>query len=106
MMHEQGMASLHAGLIERARPRPASAPSVVPLVQRQADPARIMPRLRAELAAAAPQPAEEPPRRYALTVRVEPEVRRDLARLTARTGRTTQAVLHRALQAMLAETRD
>lgn len=100
-MFEQSMASLHAGLIERAQPRSTNTHSVVSLVTRANDPARITPKLRAGLVQAPIQRMPESPRRYALTVRVEPKIRRALASLTKRTGRTTQSVLHDALQSML-----
>ena len=111
-MHHSGIAPLHAGLIERARPRPTLTPGGIPLAPRASETPILqkvppsgerigpVPFLAADASAALPQvqPHPRPPRkRYGLTVRVGPDMRAELAALTDQTGLTLQSILHTAV---------
>ncbi|MEM7060569.1 MAG: hypothetical protein AAF557_23565 [Pseudomonadota bacterium] len=97
------IASLHAGLIERARPakepigilklRAASAPP-----PKVAGPVEILQARIEEPSTAVAMPSR---RRYGLTLRVEQDMRRQLAKFTDQTGRTLQSVLYAALSSYL-----
>jgi hypothetical protein len=127
MNMESLTASLHSGLIQRARPKvvplredagPGRA-AVVPL--RASDIARARPAAaplasverplapRAEVVCgsrAGAFPAEPAPfRRFGLTVRVGESLREMLLESRSRTGRTTQSILHDALVDYLARIR-
>ena len=114
MSLESGTASLHAGMIERARPRREAlddpfAP-VRPVKEQGAipplDPARERPvfGLRRVQPVSAPETASPVPtgRRYGLTVRVHADLRERLRQFGQMTGRTNQSILHEALEARLA----
>lgn len=107
MTLETGMASLHAGLILRARPVAARPPE---------RPERTVQPLRADLVRrVAPPPAPVaklvafsrshamPRQRFGLTVRVGQGLHGMLFRTRRRTGQTTQDILHAALVRYLAE---
>ena len=85
--------SLHAGLIQRSRP--VQSPPAVRIVAKAAIdlPTRIVP---------AKRPAA-PSRRFGLTVRVEPELRRRLLEEKRERGTTQQDILHKALAQYLGE---
>jgi hypothetical protein len=128
MNMESLTASLHGGLIQRARP--AKAPplredaggkraSVVPLrpgdiARARPAPASLVDIHRPAIAhvlagavpavepAAGPAAAVPPSRRFGLTVRVGAELRERLGHARERTGRTGQCILHDALAAYLA----
>ena len=95
--------SLHAGLIERARPR-AHVPServpgpVVELYTPPIVPSVLEPVRRIEVPS---RPAlgvtERPRRRFGLTVRVHAETRAVLDRMRSETGQTFQQILTRAV---------
>lgn len=102
-MHSGGIASLHAGLIERARPK-AEPIGIVKLQASQAAPVHVagpvnLPIVRKE----PPRPVMIPQsqRRFGLTLRVDHQMRQDLARYTDYSGRTVQSVLHSALSGFL-----
>ena len=107
-MSDHGSASLHAGLIERARPRKRMpvpegvVPFPSPRQGRNSAPLEPldMRALLAERFAEDPGHDRRVPRR-GLTVRVEPELYTALQRLRKR-GRTAQSVLHDALVRYLA----
>lgn len=95
--------SLHAGLIERARPR--AALQIVREIDQVVEPRPS----NALLAALTPVRPKRPPQetmevlqherrsRFGLTVRVYAETRCALERLRAETGDTFQQILHRAV---------
>ena len=97
------LASLHAGLIERT-PQVPEPTGVLKLRARNMPPPKVsgpvdLPQV--QHLDKRPLVHGAPPRRFGLTLRVEPEMRRDLARYTDYTGRTTQSVLHAALSGYL-----
>ncbi|MEM7422698.1 MAG: hypothetical protein AAF334_03190 [Pseudomonadota bacterium] len=89
-------ASLHAGLIHRRRRRPSdeTAKVVTMLAPRSNGGNDIL--VAASAADRVPE-AGHATKRFGLTVRVEDDLRSRLFLHRARTGKTTQAVLHRAL---------
>lgn len=121
---ETGCASLHAGLVERARrpnavqqarspaPRPQRLDLSAFLVERAAPPARASVTSRAATGAETPcrvatpvtAPAERSPGqpRRALTLRIEQDLHDALQAEKALTGATNQRILHRALTRYLA----
>lgn len=128
-MQETGSASLHAGLIERARPRPSLAPGVIPLTSRvpgaeqarpgfgrktlpPADQQSVLMPVKASVMVPQPEnairqtplPMAMTQRRYGLTVRVDPETRLRLVAEKERSGLTTQEILSSALQMYLNDT--
>ena len=130
---ESGTASLHAGLIQRARPRVTLAPGVVPLHPPASEPGRSQglsgavstPTRQFDLPVHEPasldlrpvreaivpeleeaeevEESHEQRRRFALTLRVEPDLHRKLMMLRRETACTTQSILHAALCHYLAE---
>lgn len=97
------LASLHAGLIERARHSPEPN-GIVKLRAAVAPPPKVSGPVdlpQAQKLKTRPLIASTPPRRYGLTVRVDPTMRGELARYTEHTGRTMQSVLHAALSGYL-----
>lgn len=111
--------SLHAGLIERGRPRsaaPSVAPAAVPRPQpvlradEMTEPLSVLTPVKPmtpKPVACAPQPVLVPNtirmpglgrrRRFGLTVRVSPETREMLDHLRDKTGQTFQQILHTAV---------
>ena len=125
MNMEPCTASLHAGLIQRARPAKAvplredacsGRASVVQLRASDIARARPAPLGECELPGRAPARAVTPPlahadnmvagvapsRRFGLTVRVGEGLRERLLEARKRTGRTAQSILHDALVSYLA----
>lgn len=106
-MQSSGIASLHAGLIERARPK-AEPVGIAKLRASQAAPVQVAGPVNLPLVRKEPQkPVAVPvvaqsPRRYGLTLRVDQQMREDLTRYTDYSGRTVQSVLHSALSGYLA----
>ena len=97
------LASLHAGLIERARVMPGPA-GIIKLRSATASPPKVAGPVQlpqAQHLTARPLVPHIPARRYGLTLRVDYELRQDLARFTEQTGRTMQSVLHSALAGYL-----
>lgn len=129
-MADHGSASLHAGLIERARPRVALTPGVVPLLPPVSEPGRTEDMARAvsarridletganplasiaelELRPVAPpvvmqQSAKPQGRRFGMTVRVDDDLHDKLMAHRRRTGRTYQSILYSALRNYLPAT--
>lgn len=102
-MHNSGIASLHAGLIERARPK-AEPIGILKLRASNAAPVQVAGPVSLPLVHKAPQrpvPKPKSPQRYGLTLRVDQELRRELTKYTEHTGRTVQSVLHSALSGLL-----
>lgn len=102
-MQNSGIASLHSGLIERARPRPEPT-GILKLRATGAPPAQVrgpvlLPQVKKPAVSHLSVIAET--RRFGLTLRVDHEMRQDLARYTEHTGRTVQSVLHAALSGYL-----
>jgi hypothetical protein len=89
--------ALRAGDIARVRPAPASLVDVGPPAM-----ARVLPRSIAAVEPAGAQAAPAPARRFGLTVRVGAELRERLVAARERTGRTGQSILHDALAGYLA----
>jgi hypothetical protein len=113
MIMDFGTASLHGGLIQRARPA-----KVVPLRENgiPAGRAAVVSLRASDIARGRPAPAPEPAplgraeetaapdatRRFGLTVRVRGELRERLHAMRMETGRTAQSILHDALAGHLA----
>ena len=107
--------SLHAGLIERGRPRstaPSLAPRPAPVLRADEMPEPLsvltpVKPLAPKPVATAPKPVLVPNtirmpglgrrRRFGLTVRVSPETREMLDHLRDETGQTFQQILHSAV---------
>ena len=97
------LASLHAGLIERSRQQPEPN-GIAKLRAAVAPPPKVSGPVQlpqTQKLKARPLMASPPPRRYGLTVRVDQNLRGELARYTEHTGRTMQNVLHAALSGYL-----
>lgn len=107
-MHNSGIASLHAGLIERARST-AEPIGILKLKASNATPVQVagpvnLPKMKQ--VPTNPISAPKSLRRYGLTLRVDPQMRRDLTSFTEHTGRTVQSVLHSALSGYLNRAND
>lgn len=100
------LAGLHAGLIERARPRRNLPKGVVSMVAQRTDAVigrtatldRVAPVSALGLEGLSPMPGSSPlQRRRGLTLRVEHDLRQQLDAERTRSGRTIQSILHDAL---------
>ena len=103
-MQNSGIASLHSGLIERARPSTREPVGILKLRAAVAPPPKVSgPVELPHVQTLKPRPLlpSTTPKRYGLTLRVDPRMRRDLAEFTSQTGRTVQNVLHAALAGYL-----
>lgn len=103
--------SLHAGLIERGRPRPvASRPAAVLRSEEMPEALSVLKPVKPLVpkpVASAPKPVLVPNtirmpglgrrRRFGLTVRVSPQTREMLDHLRDETGQTFQQILHSAV---------